>query len=143
MNQPQAVLPTWRGLRSPEHSCDYHGGVSLGLWRRMIASRSELEAADLQDELQSESADPINCCTPGAIVDVVGTVKSITVQPQCEAPAFQVQLYDGTGSLTLIWLGRRRIAGIHPGRRMAVHGRLTCSTQNPTLFNPRYELKAT
>jgi RecG-like helicase len=117
--------------------------VSHDLWKRIRASRSELEAADLQDEFQSEAAEPINRCVPGAMIDVVGTVKSVTVQPQCHSPALEVQLYDGTGSLTLIWLGRRQIAGIQPGRRMAVHGRLTCSTQNPTLFNPRYELKTT
>ena len=57
------------------------------------------------------------------------------------APALEVELYDGSGSISVVWLGRRRIPGIDPGRRMVVHGRLTCATENPTIYNPRYELK--
>ena len=50
------------------------------------------------------------------------------------------ELYDGTGSLSLIWLGRRQIAGVEPGRRMRVEGLVTQSEGRPVLFNPRYEL---
>ncbi len=52
-------------------------------------------------------------------------------------------LYDGSGSVTVIWLGRRRIPGIDAGRTIVVRGRLTCNTDNPTIYNPRYELKPT
>jgi RecG-like helicase len=110
-------------------------------WARIRASRREEEATDLQAELVAEDLSPIRECTPGSVVDVVGTVRSVILRPRSEAPALEVELYDGTGTLHCVWLGRRSIAGIRPGRRMVVHGRLTCTEDHPTVFNPRYELK--
>lgn len=80
-------------------------------------------------------------CQPGDLVELVGTVRSVTLRPREQAPALEIDLYDGSGSVTVVWLGRRRIPGITPGRRMVVRGRLTGSTGAPRIFNPRYELK--
>jgi hypothetical protein len=67
----------------------------------------------------------------------------MTIRPRSTVPALEIDLYDGSGSLTVVWLGRRRIPGIDPGRSMTVRGRLTCNTDRPTIYNPRYELKPT
>lgn len=80
-------------------------------------------------------------CQPGDLVMLVGTVRSMTLRPREQAPALEVELYDGSGSVTVIWMGRRRIPGIMPGRRMVVWGRLTRTAGVPRIFNPRYELK--
>ena len=53
----------------------------------------------------------------------------------------EAELWDGTGNVTLVWLGRREIPGIQPGRRIVVHGRLTSQHGQPTIFNPAYELR--
>ena len=55
----------------------------------------------------------------------------------------EAELWDGTGQVTLVWLGRRDIPGIQPGRRIVVHGRLTNRKGEPTIFNPSYELQPT
>ena len=52
----------------------------------------------------------------------------------------QVDLYDGSGTVTLVWLGRRELAGIMPGRRMRATGCITTSGGRRVIFNPRYEL---
>ena len=65
------------------------------------------------------------------------------VRPRAGVPALVAELYDGTGSLSVVWLGRRQIAGVEPGRRMRVEGMVTESDGRPVLFNPRYELVAT
>lgn len=83
----------------------------------------------------------IDCCTPGSQVTVRGMVRSMTLRPKSTVPALEIELYDGSGSVRVVWLGRRRIPGIEPGRGMVVTGRLTCNTDLPTIFNPRYELK--
>ena len=70
-------------------------------------------------------------------------VRSVTIRPQGKTPALEIELYDGSGSVTVVWLGRRRIPGIDAGRTIVVRGRLTCNTDNPTIYNPRYELKPT
>jgi hypothetical protein len=42
--------------------------------------------------------------------------------------------------LLVVWLGRRRIAGVGPGRSMYVEGRIGIATGHRVIFNPRYEL---
>jgi hypothetical protein len=55
----------------------------------------------------------------------------------------EAELWDGSGFITLIWLGRRSIRGITTGRALIAQGRLTRGpADQPTLFNPRYELLA-
>ena len=62
------------------------------------------------------------------------------LRPRGGVPALEAELYDGTGTLTLIWLGRRRIAGIGPGRAVEVSGRIGEHDGQRVLYNPRYEL---
>jgi hypothetical protein len=56
-------------------------------------------------------------------------------------PALEAELWDGSGLITLVWLGRRRIAGIEPGRSVKVTGRVGAQDKLRVMFNPRYELK--
>ncbi len=112
----------------------------------MTRSQAQVEADELQKELAGEQVDAddllaICNCTGGNEVAIRGMVRSITVRPQGAVPALEVDLYDGSGSVTVVWLGRRGIPGIEAGRTMVVHGRLTSNEDNPTMYNPRYELK--
>ena len=113
-----------------------------------MVSRAEAEAAELQTDLdlleeRVQGPRAIARCTPGQSVTVVGMVRALTLQPSSKLPALEVELYDGTGSVTVVWLGRRRIPGIEAGRTMEVTGRLTCNTERPTIYNPRYVLRPT
>ncbi len=117
-----------------------------GFWSRITRSQAEVEAAELQGEVLGSSHEhltAINCCTPGETVTVRGMVRSVTLRPRSTAPALEVELYDGSGTVTVVWLGRRAIPGIDAGRTMVVCGRLTCNTEKPTIYNPKYELKPT
>jgi hypothetical protein len=53
----------------------------------------------------------------------------------------EADLWDGTGSVTLIWLGRRDIPGIQPGRRLIVRGRITRIHGERAIYNPVYQLR--
>ena len=70
-----------------------------------------------------------------------GTLRTVTLRPRGGVPALEAELYDGSGILTLVWLGRRRIAGIEPGRNLRVEGRIGRMDGARVMFNPRYELK--
>ena len=48
----------------------------------------------------------------------------------------EAELYDGTGAITVIWLGRRRIGGINPGRSMQVAGRIGVHDAHPDHVQP-------
>jgi hypothetical protein len=65
----------------------------------------------------------------------------VTLRPRGGVPALEAELYDGSGVITLVWLGRRRIAGIEPGRCLRVEGRVGLHAGQRIMFNPRYELK--
>ena len=81
--------------------------------------------------------------------DVCGLAQSsaapatATATPAATAPAVEADLWDGTGRLTVLWLGRRRIAGITPGRHVVVHGRVILRGEERLMVNPRYELLPT
>jgi RecG-like helicase len=115
-----------------------------GFWHRWTRSQAEVEADELKDQVHAaEDAEltTIDCCTPGETVSVRGMVRTVTMRPRSTVPALEIELYDGSGTVSVVWLGRRRIPGIDPGRTLIVKGRLTCNTENPTIYNPRYELK--
>jgi hypothetical protein len=99
------------------------------------------------DELQ-RSADAAGCRLLAAQADrsvcsLHGEIRSVTTRPASDGVCvLEAQLYDGSGQVTLIWLGRRRIEGIEPGRRLTVHGRIGKRDGACVLYNPRYELDA-
>jgi len=72
---------------------------------------------------------------------VEGVVRTVTLVPRSVTPVLEAQIDDGTGVVTVAWLGRRSIHGIEAGRRIVVCGRLTCNTEKPVIYNPRYELR--
>ena len=73
-------------------------------------------------------------------VTLRGTLRTVTLRPRGGVPALEAELYDGTGALTLVWLGRRRISGIVPGCSIQVRGRIGVHDGTRVLYNPRYEL---
>lgn len=76
------------------------------------------------------------------LTDVHGVLSSVTLRPLGDSTSLEAELYDGTGSLTLIWLGRRRIEGIRPGRALTATGRLGHRGTERVMYNPNYRLDA-
>jgi hypothetical protein len=74
-------------------------------------------------------------------VQLQGSLRTVTLRPRGGVPALEAELYDGSGVITVVWLGRRRIAGIEPGRNVRVEGRIGVQEQNRVMYNPRYELR--
>ncbi len=115
--------------------------LGSALISRLTRSRAQQEAHELQRENVDRACGRICDCAPGATVTIAGTVRSMSLRPRNEAPSLEIDLYDGTGSVRVVWLGRRRILGISPGRRLVVTGRLNQVAGEPIVYNPRYELK--
>jgi len=72
---------------------------------------------------------------------IEGRIISITVEPQDAAPRLTARIDDGTGRMDAIFMGRRSIAGIEPGARVLVAGRLCDAEAAPRMYNPRFELR--
>jgi hypothetical protein len=108
--------------------------------RRFASSNAELESEELQRKVRAEGAVPIQNCEDRQRVQLTGTVSTVTITPRAGHPALEVELRDGSGAVTLVWLGRRQIPGIDPGRTLKVWGRISCHEGNRLIYNPRYEL---
>ncbi|MDT9594608.1 OB-fold nucleic acid binding domain-containing protein [Nocardioides zeae] len=74
-------------------------------------------------------------------VQLFGTLRTVTLQPRGGVPALHAELGDGTGVVTLVWLGRRAIRGISAGRSVTVIGRVGPQDGVRVMFNPWYELR--
>ena len=107
---------------------------------KMASSNAELESEELQENVRAEGAVPIKTCEDRQVVSLTGTVATVTINPRGGYPALEVELRDGSGAVTLVWLGRRQIAGIDPGRSLKISGRISCHEGKRVMYNPRYEL---
>src|SRR3954452_3513732 len=101
----------------------HSGGPLRHILDRITSTSEELDAQELQEESRDRGATPVLRCQEGEKVTVSGTVRALTLRPVGGVPALEAELYDGSGTLRVVWLGRRRIKGIDPGRSMSVHGR--------------------
>jgi amino acid transporter len=109
--------------------------------RRLTAGREALHAEEVQAEINEINAQPIGECGDRQVADVAGVLRSVTLRPRGPSLTMEADLWDGTGHVTLVWLGRRNIPGVQPGRRIVVHGRVAKIKGERTIYNPLYELQ--
>jgi hypothetical protein len=111
-------------------------------WHRLVADEDELQAEELQSDVeQTGDATPVARCSDRDVVCVTGTLRAVTLRPRDGVPALEADLYDGSGSVTLVWLGRRTIAGVEPGRSLVARGRVRRDDGDMVMFNPDYQLR--
>src|ERR1700754_1358866 len=108
--------------------------------KRIVASIHEIEAEELQDEAAKMACCPLSDLHRGSQVRVTGRLRSVTYTPRETVPTLAAELFDGSAAIELVWLGRRRIAGVEPGRRVLVEGRVGVHDGNLAIYNPRYTL---
>ncbi len=115
------------------------GGLK-GLLRRLTASEQELDAEQLRAEAAAHGCTPALDCRRGQLVSVTGRLRTVVYTPRTNTPTLEADLFDGTDVVTLVWLGRRQIAGIEPGRNLTARGRVALREQRKVIYNPYYEL---
>jgi hypothetical protein len=108
---------------------------------RLSSTPEELHSEELQKEALATGCTPIQDCADRQIVSVTGTLRTVTLRPRAGVPALEAELFDGSAALDVVWLGRRSIAGIEPGRMIIASGRISMNRGRPVLFNPKYELR--
>ena len=120
---------------------DQAPGVLKRALTKLATSAKDHHAAELREDCTSAGHTLVNDVRGGERVAVSGTLRTVTLRPRAGVPALVAELYDGSGSISLVWLGRRQIPGIDPGRRITCYGRVAYDQEQPVLFNPRYELR--
>ncbi|MQA15278.1 MAG: DNA-binding protein [Pseudonocardiaceae bacterium] len=116
-----------------------------GYWRRMVRRLTtdveELDADDLSHRAERSGARRTCDCSGGEEVTVLGRLRSVELCPREAVATLEAELFDGTEGITLVWLGRRRIPGIEPGRTLKASGRVAMRDGRKVLYNPYYELQ--
>lgn len=127
----------------------YAGGVSndgdgglRSVLRRLTRSQTQTDAVEEQERSRRAGGTPCSELSGRKRVRLAGSLRSVTLRPRAGVPALEAELFDGTGSVVLIWLGRREIAGIDAGRAVRVEGLVSCSEGRKVMYNPTYELTA-
>ena len=99
-----------------------------------------MHARELRRTYADAAPDTIADAEDRQRVRLRGTLRTVTLRPRGGVPALEAELDDGSGVITVVWLGRRQIAGISPGRAIQVEGRIGAGEGARLMYNPRYEL---
>jgi hypothetical protein len=113
----------------------------MSLRHRLTASTHSLDAAELESEVEKLPCAKMKDVARGETTVVGGRVRSVKFTPTANVPVLEAELFDGSACMHLVWLGRRRIAGIEPGRRLLARGRVGMHDGKLAIYNPWYELQ--
>jgi len=73
-------------------------------------------------------------------VTIAGKVRSLRVAPLHDAPTLELVLVDATGAISVMFLGRRSLAGVEVGTKMLVEGTVGVHKARLAIMNPSYQL---
>ncbi|QLQ17271.1 MAG: OB-fold nucleic acid binding domain-containing protein [Micropruina sp.] len=101
--------------------------------------------AELEDEARLRTAKAAGAHTLAECGDrsrgtFRGTISMLTMKPRSGTPWLEAEFTDGSGTVTLIWMGRRGIPGVVAGRELKVTGRISDVDGQRRIYNPHYEL---
>jgi hypothetical protein len=114
--------------------------IRSSLKHRLGASVAELDRTRLQDRCRGLGVTPIDEAPRRVPVRVGGEIKRVIVAPRNGVPNLEVMVSDGTGSITAVFAGRRRIAGLDHGRTIILEGVPVDHADRRVIFNPAYTL---
>ncbi|MFZ4373481.1 MAG: OB-fold nucleic acid binding domain-containing protein [Mycobacterium sp.] len=117
-------------------------GFVRRLTRRLLESPEVRDAEELSGEAASIGAQRAIDCHRGQEVTMVGTLRSVETNAKGCSGGVRAELFDGTDTVMLVWMGQRRIPGIDSGRMLRVHGRLgMLENGSKAIYNPHYEIQ--
>lgn len=72
---------------------------------------------------------------------IAGVIQNIRIDPREGSGYIEATLIDGSGEVTVRWLGRRTMSGIRLGMGLIVYGIVGRNQQGEhTFLNPEYQL---
>jgi hypothetical protein len=107
---------------------------------RLTKPVEEIDREQLTAFCDARHLTAMDTITPRTRVRVGGEVRSVRIVPRAGAPALEVTVSDGRGAVVGVFLGRRKIAGLSPGRKVAFEGVAARDGKRVLVFNPVYEL---
>jgi len=119
----------------------------MGAFRRWVDRLNETDEARLASEITTWSQ-----TVPGTVrigeapmrdrVKIAGVIKRITVFPMQDHESLEALISDGTGEVTVVFMGRRGIGGFSLGTRVVVEGVLGEKRGAVKMINPVLQFSA-
>ena len=116
----------------------------LAPFRRFFSRMSESDELRYSEEIEAWAS-----TVPGSVrirdartrdrSKLAGVVRRITVRPLEGHESLEALLYDGTGEVTVVWMGRRTIPGLGLGTQLVVEGMVGEQQGERRLVNPSFE----
>ena len=116
------------------------GVKSLG--QRLRASVDDLERARLIDRCEGLGITNLAEVVPRRPIRVGGEIHRVVIAPRHGVPTLEVVVSDGTGTITAVFTGRRKIIGVEHGRTVILEGVAVPERDGLVIFNPAYTLVA-
>ena len=80
-----------------------------------LASNEQVEDTEERaDASKNAGCAAVTSVRPRTRCKVAGVLRSVVLRPREGVPTVEAELFDGSGALDLVWLGRRTIDGIEP-----------------------------
>lgn len=105
-----------------------------GFIHRILAKDDDI----VKEEPPETGAAPISSIHARDKVHLVGTIEATSAT----SDGWQAEISDGTGTVTLLWMGRVSIPGVTAGTTMHVWGRATAQRSGLLIYNPAYAIQA-
>jgi hypothetical protein len=100
----------------------------------------ELDAERLVDRFAELRLQPLGELEARDRTKVCGEVKRMTIKPRSGIPSTEIVINDGTGDATVIFSGRRHVAGIEHGHCIVIEGVAFADANRLVFLNPAYSL---
>jgi len=100
----------------------------------------ELDAERLVDRFADLRLQPLGELEARDRTKVCGEVKRMTIKPRSGIPSTEIVINDGTGDATVIFSGRRHVAGIEHGHCIVIEGVAYADANRLVFLNPKYSL---
>ena len=116
----------------------------MGVLRRLLDRLNESDETRLAEETRAwadtvEGSVRIAEAPLRQPVKIAGVIRRMTVLPMEGKEALQALVSDGTGEVTVVFMGRRGIGGLTLGKRVVVEGVLGEQRGDVRIVNPRLE----
>lgn len=112
------------------------------LKKRFTATTEEVNQVRLQERFCNVDVSRIVDVTPRTPARICGEVAAIQVVPRAGSSWLEVTVDDGSGRAVAVFSGRKRIAGVEPGRGIVLEGVAGTVGGRLQLVNPAYTLLA-
>ena len=122
----------------------------MGIWdplRRFFRRMAESDEQRYAEEIEAWASQIPGTTRVGdaesrSRAKLAGVVRRITVRPLQGQESLEALLYDGTGEMTVVWMGRRSIPGLTLGTRLIVEGMVGEQRSERRIVNPTFEFSA-